>query len=148
MWLHGTDHHGLDRLKASPKGLFGSGVYLTNDAYDAQQYGSWLAVVSANVSKPFITKADYSIAEKLDVETPAGGLILDVFDEREGAKMLKRLRHSEFGLIGTSIQKKLESMGHDSILVEWPGGLKHLIVFDPDLCQIEDWIECSAPIPG
>lgn len=147
MWLHGTDHHNVGRLRASPKGLFGSGVYLTNDAYDAQQYGSWIAVVSANVEKPFITKADYSIAEKLDVDTPAGGLLLEIFGKSGGAERIRRLRYSEFGLIGSSIQKKLESMGHDSILVEWDSRLKHLIVFDPDLCQIEDWIECNTPIP-
>lgn len=140
---HGTNRR-FKKFVPSADGLFGAGIYLTDDAEDAMQYGDRLAVVEANLVRPFYTVADYAISEAYDVDTPAGRLILDVLGEIDGSAALRRMATApDFG-IGGLVTDRLLAVGHDGIVARWSNGIEHVIAFRADQVRLIDWI----PVPS
>src|SRR5690606_20809514 len=134
---HGTDSD-VQVFNPSERGLFGAGIYMTTDITDAEQYTSERAPVElyASIQRPFCTKADYSVGEKIDFESPAVPMIREVFGD--DAEAVLRSAMEGDGNLGSEVQDVLEAMGHDGIVVDWPDGLRHIIAFRPEQVKAVD----------
>lgn len=141
LMYHGTDFVGLKKIKPSPKGLFGFGIYLSDDAEDASSYGRHLCVAEVSLERPWYTKADYNLAWQHDCDSPAGPLLLELFGKERAVQILKRLRHTMHGHIGKIVYKQLSILGHDGIVIDWPGGPRHAVAFRSSQVRILDWME-------
>lgn len=142
---HGTFVEGLDCLQPSERGLFGAGIYMSSDPVDALLYGDRLAIVRASLARPMIVKADYSVAEGYDLDSPAGQLILDVMGLLEGESLMQRLRHAPDANLDSGFSDLVKDMGHDGLLIDWPDGIRHVLAFDATQVEIEQWLETDAP---
>ena len=140
---HGTNRR-FKKFAPSADGLFGAGIYLTDDVEDAMQYGTELAVVEANLVRPFHTVADYAIGEAYDVDTPAGRLILDVLGKEGGGAALRRMATASDCGTGGLVTARLIAVGHDGIVARWTNGIEHVIAFRADQVRVIDWI----PVPS
>lgn len=122
IFLRGSDS---SEIVPSETGLFGSGVYLTSEITDAEQYGKvrQYKVIS---ERPYYTRADWS---RDDVDSPAISMIKELLDF-ESEHFLSNAINKD-GHFGSELQEMLLLWGHDSIVVQWPD-MQHVIVFDPD----------------
>lgn len=145
--FHGTRAK-FDEFMPSDRGLFGPGIYLTSDLVDAEQYaGDDTPVVRAHLrlERPFHTHADYAAGEGHDIDSPAVGLVLDLFGSDAG-EVLNALRDDPDGRLGAIVQERLLDLGHDGIVISWPDGLRHYVAFDSSQVTIQGPVTDAKPI--
>lgn len=116
--FHGTNAE-FEQFEPSDHGLFGKGIYLTSAYSDALQYTEKVPLeLHAAISNPFVTKADYDLGERFEVDSPSvpllQGLFPDEFDRR-----LDQLLWDDPQL-SIDIMTELKRRGHDGIRVDWP----------------------------
>lgn len=136
---HGTNNV-FERFTASSRGMFGSGVYLTNCIDDAQQYcdeGKMPLIVSYTTSRPY----------RFNVESwhfdngfthPGEVLARELLDDEYVDKLVNDRDWDE--CFDNDITDYLIALGYDSIEVLWPidscPRLIHLVMFDKDQVMI------------
>lgn len=116
--FHGTNLE-FEQFEPSEHGLFGRGIYLTSSYIDALQYtdDEPLELYAAIVS-PFVTKADYDLGERFDVDAPSIPLLQSLFPN-EFNRRLDQLLWDDPQL-SIDIMNELRERGHDGIRVDWP----------------------------
>lgn len=128
------DHKGKDLIlfrgssekviMPSSSGLFGAGVYLSDNADDAGQYGK-VRAYKVRSENPYYTRASYL---REDSESPAIPMIIDLLNEEAEDFISDKV--DENGYFCGNIKEILMSLGHDSIVITWPDGMKHIVAFD------------------
>lgn len=126
---HGTDAD-FTQFDASYDGYFGSGIYLTGNIEDAEQYGDNTMSLYAKIEKPYQTVADYEAGEEYDLESPAVPMILDLFGEDADA-IIERLQDGD-DTVGGEIQEKLIEKGYDGVQIDWGDGLTQYVAVSPE----------------
>lgn len=126
---HGTDAD-FTQFDASYDGYFGSGIYLTGNMKDAEQYGDNTMSLYAKIEKPYQTVADYEAGEEYDLESPAVPMLLDLFGEDADA-IIERLQDGD-DTVGGEIQAKLIEKGYDGVQIDWGDGLTQYVAVSPE----------------
>lgn len=126
---HGTDAD-FTQFDASYDGYFGSGIYLTGNMEDAEQYGDNTMSLYAKIENPYQTVADYEAGEEYDLESPAVPMILDLFGEDADA-IIERLQDGD-DTVGGEIQAKLIEKGYDGVQIDWGDGLTQYVAVSPE----------------
>lgn len=139
LFFHGSSKPNLQKLRPSAAGLFGSGIYVSNSLEDAAEYGTFVYSVHLRCSRPFITRADYSLAATCDCDSPAGNLLRDLFGIQRAKEYLREIAHMNFGVFSEEkipVQKTLLILGYDSIMVHWKSDMRHCVLFSSEHAQI------------
>lgn len=126
---HGTDAD-FTQFDASYDGYFGSGIYLTGNMKDAEQYGDNTMSLYAKIEKPYQTVANYEAGEEYDLESPAVPMLLDLFGEDADA-IIERLQDGD-DTVGGEIQAKLIEKGYDGVQIDWGDGLTQYVAVSPE----------------
>lgn len=116
--FHGTNAE-FENFEPSDHGLFGKGIYLTSAYSDALQYTEKVPLeLHAAISNPFVTKADYDLGERFEVDSPSIPLLQSLFPD-EFDRRLDQLLWDDPQL-SIDIMSELRRRGHDGIRVDWP----------------------------
>lgn len=116
--FHGTNSE-FEQFEPSDHGLFGKGIYLTTSYIDALQYTDDEPLeLHAAISNPFVTKADYDLGERFEVDSPSIPLLQSLFPN-EFDRRLDQLLWDDPQL-SIDIMNELRERGHDGIRIDWP----------------------------
>lgn len=122
--FHGT-RASFSRFEPSESGLFGPGIYLTDNLEDAEQYlgdENDVLRVYVRMERPFFTLADYGPGEAIDLDTPAVPFVRELFGARADEVLAQM---GDGGALGAVVRDELERMGHDGVVVVWPAVAGH-----------------------
>lgn len=146
---HGTHTPGIKKLMPAKDGYFGPGIYTSNCMDDASEYGDRVAMVDVQMSNPLRVHADYALAELFDIDTPAGPLLRHLFGDEALPLWMERLRAQDDVRLGAEITERLEALGFDGLLIDWPDGVTHAVVWRADQASVVEWIsrETEPPMP-
>lgn len=131
---HGTAQTFSGNPIASLRGTFGAGVYW-GDFNCAKEYAHH-ALFQTQIPTASLLRctADFDIAERFDIDTPALPLLMQLFsdtEEQAAARFLTLCDDS--GHLGEEIGLAVKALGFDGILAEYQTGVFEVVWFGAPL---------------
>lgn len=124
---HGT-YTSFDVFEPGHRGLFGAGIYLTNSRSDAMNYTDGKPMeLYARIERPFVTQADYDLGDEFGLDYPGMPMIKELFPDRIRKMVEKILQDHDW--LPQEIARKIASLGHDGLQVQWKDGTQQFIAF-------------------
>jgi hypothetical protein len=131
---HGTAQTISGTPIASLSGTFGAGVYWGNFNCAKEYAHHALFQVEIPLSSLLRCAADYDVAERFDLDTPALPLLMQLFSDTEdqAAARFSRLTTDGFHL-GEEIGVEVKALGFDGLLAEYEPGVFEVVWFGEPL---------------
>ena len=126
--FHGTKHR-FETFKASPRGHFGSGIYMA-DRKAAEEYAGPDGIVmslAVTLARPYHYAATFD--HDLDFDSAAVDLVRQVLPDQADA-LIRASMHSD-GLLDDSIQTALQLLGFDGLIVTYEDGSQEIVAYSP-----------------
>ncbi|EMA2592590.1 hypothetical protein U2H31_003713 [Pseudomonas aeruginosa] len=131
--FHGTKHR-FETFEASPRGHFGSGIYMA-DRKAAEEYAGPDGIVmslSVTLARPYHYAATFD--HDLDFDSAAVDLVRQVLPDQADA-LISASMHSD-GLLDDSIQIALQVLGFDGLIVTYEDGSQEIIAYSPHQIEV------------
>lgn len=131
---HGTNGD-FTSFNVSPRGSFGSGIYLTTNRESAATWGDTIYSCKVNLNNPYYADADFSVGDEYDFDSEALPTLLHFLGEDE---TVNAVAASPDGLFGSELTQAVKAKGFDGIVATYEDGSINVIAFDPAQVSIVD----------